>query len=568
MAAEDYEDEPMPYDASDKVAEGAESEGHDRVAKVLARAGVGSRREVERLIEAGRVAINGLLLTTPAIKVEPDDILTVDGEVIAGAEATRVFRYHKPVGLVTTHADPKGRPTVFSALPEGLPRLISVGRLDLASEGLLLLTNDGGLTRALELPRTGWKRIYRARAFGDASQAKLDRLKDGITVEGVSYGAIDAKLDKVTGSNCWITVTIAEGKNREVRRVLEAVGLKVNRLIRLAYGPFSLGTLAPGFVEEVGPRVIRELLAEFIDPANMPVGNGTQYKAPPQAQSRRDPTATSTSKQLADPKPEKPVYKEGWAKPKKKAVNHVMPKRPKAKIVADFGPGKREIKAVPFRANTPMTDAERVSKSHKAVPATPAGKPPPKDLRPQHFKDRETAALAEDAKALALRKALAGLDDDGPGKARGRPGKPFAKPGEKPAGKFAGKPADRSSGKFAGKPSEDGKPAGKFAKPGDRPAGKFAGKPEKPAKPMGRHLEGKAKGHWFTAPGEAPSTRPAPAGKAKPGAKPGVKPARSGPQAGPKRPGPGGPTASSAPPRTTGARPPGPPSKGGPKRRG
>jgi 23S rRNA pseudouridine2605 synthase len=553
MAAEDYEDEPMPYDASDKVAEGAESEGHDRVAKVLARAGVGSRREVERLIEAGRVAINGLLLTTPAIKVEPDDILTVDGEVIAGAEATRVFRYHKPVGLVTTHADPKGRPTVFSALPEGLPRLISVGRLDLASEGLLLLTNDGGLTRALELPSTGWKRIYRARAFGEASQAKLDKLKDGITVEGVRYGAIEAKLDKVTGSNCWITVTLAEGKNREVRRVLEAIGLKVNRLIRLAYGPFSLGTLAPGFVEEVGPRVIREMLGEYIDPANMPAGNGVQYKAPPQAQSRRDPTLSSTSKVLAEQKPDKPVYKEGWAKPKKKAVTHVMPKRPKAKIVADFGPGKREVKPVTFRGNAPKTDADRVSKSHKTPAATP-GRPPPKDLRPQHFKDRETAAAAEDAKALALRKALAGLDD-GPGKGGGRAGKPGGKPFGKPPGKFAGKPGEKPAGTFAGKPPE---------KAGDRPARTFAGKPEKAPKPLGRHLEGKAKGHWFTAPGEAPSTRPAPAGKARPGAKP----ARSGPPAGPKRPGPGGPSRSSAPPRTSGARPPGPPSKGGPKPRG
>jgi 23S rRNA pseudouridine2605 synthase len=446
MAAEDYEDEPMPYDASDKVAEGAESEGHDRVAKVLARAGVGSRREVERLIEAGRVAINGKLLTTPAIKVEADDILTVDGEVIAGAEATRVFRYHKPVGLVTTHSDPKGRPTVFSALPEGLPRLISVGRLDLASEGLLLLTNDGGLTRALELPSTGWKRIYRARAYGDATQAKLDRLKDGITVEGVRYGAIDAKLDKVTGSNCWITVTIAEGKNREVRRVLEAIGLKVNRLIRLAYGPFSLGTLAAGFVEEVGPRVIRELLADFIDPDNMPTGNGVQYKAPPQAQSRRDPSVGSTSKVVGDPKPEKPVYKPGWAKPKKKAVNHVMPKRPKAKIIADFGPGKREIKPQPFRANTPKTDADRVSKGGKPEPVK-AERPPPKDLRPQHFKDRETAAAAEDAKALALRKALAGLVES-PGKKGGpksKGGKP--RPGGLPAPKAApNRPGAKSKG--------------------------------------------------------------------------------------------------------------------------
>lgn len=506
MAAEDYEDEPMPYDASDRVAEGVESEGHDRVAKVLARAGVGSRREVERLIEAGRVAINGLVLTTPAIKVEAGDILTVDGEVIAGAEATRVFRYHKPVGLVTTHADPKGRPTVFSALPPGLPRLISVGRLDLASEGLLLLTNDGGLTRALELPSTGWKRIYRARAYGEASQAKLDRLKDGITVEGVRYGAIEAKLDKVTGSNCWITVTLAEGKNREVRRVLEAIGLKVNRLIRLAYGPFSLGTLAPGFVEEVGPRVIRELLAEHIDPENLPTGNSVQYKAPPQAQSRRDPTVGSTSKVLAEPKPEKPVYKAGWARPKKKAVSHVMPKRPKAKIVADFGPGKREVKPVTFRGNAPKTDADRASKSYKIAPAkagpAKAERPPPKDLRPQHFKDCEAASAAEEAKVLALRKALAGLDD-GPKKG--------PRPGGKPPGKFAGKPPEKA---------------------GDKPVRTSAGKPDKAPKPLGRHVEGKAKGHWFTAPGEAPSTRPAPASKARPGAKP-----RPAAPAGAKRPG-------------------------------
>ena len=251
MAAEDYEDEPMPYDASDRVAEGVESEGHDRVAKVLARAGVGSRREVERLIEAGRVAINGLVLTTPAIKVEANDILTVDGEVIAGAEATRVFRYHKPVGLVTTHADPKGRPTVFSALPEGLPRLISVGRLDLASEGLLLLTNDGGLTRALELPSTGVERTYRARAFGEVSQAQLEELIEGVEIEGMRYGRIDANLERRTGANQWIEMTLTEGKNREVRKVLDFLGVKVNRLIRTRYGPFVLGDSKAGDVAEV-----------------------------------------------------------------------------------------------------------------------------------------------------------------------------------------------------------------------------------------------------------------------------------------------------------------------------
>jgi 23S rRNA pseudouridine2605 synthase len=440
--------------------------GQERIAKVLARAGVASRREVERLIEAGRVAINGRVLDSPAVKIEAGDIVTVDGEVVADAEPTRLFRYHKPVGLVTTHSDPKGRPTVFEALPPGLPRVISVGRLDLASEGLLLLTNDGGLTRQLELPSTGWARVYRARAYGETTQAKLDRLKDGVTVEGVKYGPIDARLDKVNGRNLWITVTLAEGKNREVRRVLDSLGLKVNRLIRLAYGPFSLGTLAPGFVEEVGPRVIRELLAGIVEPENMPTGNAVQYKAPPQAQSRRDPTVGSTSRGLVEPKPEKPVYKEGWAKPKKKAVRHAMPKRPKARVVADFGPGKRDAKPKPFRANTPLTDAERVSRGGKAPPAK-GGRPPPKDLRPQHFKDRETAASADqDARALAFRKALAGLDD-GPRKG----GKP-----DRPA------PARGRGGAF--------KPAGSQRPDGPRPPGpaglKARGKPpgKTPARPQ------------------------------------------------------------------------------------
>jgi 23S rRNA pseudouridine2605 synthase len=293
---------------------------NDRVAKVLARAGVASRREIERLIEAGRVAVNGQVLTTPAVKIEPGDILTVDGEVVADAEPTRLFRYHKPVGLLTAHADPKGRPTVFSALPPGLPRLISIGRLDLNSEGLLLLTNDGGLARQLEMPSNGWIRRYRARAFGSTSQEKLDTLKAGVTVEGVHYGSIEAKLDKANGRNVWITVTLSEGKNREVRRVLESIGLKVNRLIRVSYGPFALGELSSGGVEEVGPRVIRELLSEQIAPANLPKGDKVQFKPFSPGPSRRDPTPSAGGpKKAAAPKEEvKKVYKAGWAKPKKK----------------------------------------------------------------------------------------------------------------------------------------------------------------------------------------------------------------------------------------------------------
>ena len=287
----------------------------ERVAKALARAGVASRRDVEKLIEAGRVALNGAVLTTPAVKVEPGDILTVDGEVVEQAEPTRLFRYHKPVDLLTTHKDPKGRTTVFDALPPGLPRLISVGRLDINSEGLLLLTNDGELARALEQPSTGLVRRYRVRARGRITQPELDKLKDGVTVEGVQYGPIDAKIDKAKegpqGANIWLTVVLAEGKNREVRRVLKSLGLLVGRLIRLSYGPFSLGTLEMGHIEEVGPRVIREQLAEYIDPEDLPTGDRPLFTGKAGPSGRRGVSAPSDGV----PKP-KAVYKAGWATPK------------------------------------------------------------------------------------------------------------------------------------------------------------------------------------------------------------------------------------------------------------
>jgi 23S rRNA pseudouridine2605 synthase len=311
-------------DGQDDAASGAGG----RVAKALARAGVASRREVERLIEAGRVALNGRVLTTPAVKVAPGDVLTVDGNVVSDAEPTRLWRYHKPVGLVTTHKDPHDRPTVFQALPEALPRVISIGRLDLNSEGLLLLTNDGDLARALELPSTGWMRRYRARARGRTDQAKLDRLKDGITVDGVRYGPVEAKLDKVkqgpdgtTPANVWITVTLAEGKNREVRKVLEALGLTVNRLIRLSYGPFQLGILGQGQVEEVGPRVIREQLVDLIAPENMPKGDKVVAIHQPGIKSRRAPGqgAAAEGALVPPPAPGKPKYKAGWARAKPKA---------------------------------------------------------------------------------------------------------------------------------------------------------------------------------------------------------------------------------------------------------
>ncbi|MDX3925646.1 MAG: pseudouridine synthase [Shinella sp.] len=247
----------------------------ERISKLLARAGVASRRDVERMIMEGRVSLNGAVLDTPVVNATLADHIEVDGQPIRGIERTRLWLYHKPAGLVTTNSDPEGRPTVFENLPAELPRVLSIGRLDINTEGLLLLTNDGGLARVLELPATGWLRRYRVRAHGKIDQEALDRLKDGIAVEGVLYGGIDATLDKVQGSNVWITMGLREGKNREIKNVLGALGLEVNRLIRISYGPFQLGELPEGHAQEIrgrtlrdqlGPRLIEEAKANFDAP--------------------------------------------------------------------------------------------------------------------------------------------------------------------------------------------------------------------------------------------------------------------------------------------------------------
>jgi len=231
-----------------------------RIAKAMARAGLCSRREAERWIVEGRVRVNGRKLTTPAFEVSDKDEVLVDGKPLPSPEPVRLWRYHKPRGLVTTHKDPQGRPTVFAALPPDLPRVVSIGRLDFNSEGLLLLTNDGTLARHLELPATGWLRRYRVRAHGRVSQGELDALKDGVEIEGVRYGAIEATLDSVQSANAWLTIGLREGKNREVRRILAHLGLEVNRLIRISYGPFQLLDLKPGAVEPVKRRVLAEQL--------------------------------------------------------------------------------------------------------------------------------------------------------------------------------------------------------------------------------------------------------------------------------------------------------------------
>ena len=321
-----------------------------RIAKLLARAGVASRREIERMIEEGRVALDGVVLATPATIVSGLQGITVDGEPVAAVEAARLFRYHKPTGLLTAERDARGRTTIYDKLPPGLPRVVPVGRLDLTTEGLLLMTTDGELKRRLELPSTGVPRSYRARAYGPVTQAQLEDLIDGIEIDGVRYGRIDANLERRTGTNVWIELTLSEGKNREVRRVLEHLGLRVSRLIRTRYGPFVLGDLAAGAVEEVKQHELVEFLktldsapvAAARDPAlagqtmrkhwrialpkgvplPRPAGPGRPdpvRSAPARAVPAKIRTAPPAPTEAPAPRPKRAkVDRTGWAKPKPK----------------------------------------------------------------------------------------------------------------------------------------------------------------------------------------------------------------------------------------------------------
>jgi 23S rRNA pseudouridine2605 synthase len=236
------------------------SEEPQRIAKYLARAGVASRREVERMIAIGQVELNGTILDTPAIKVTSADVIVVNGETIGAAEEVRFWRYYKPIGLVTTDNDEKGRNTIYDYMPDHMPRVMSVGRLDINSEGLLLLTNDGGLKRKLELPATGWLRRYRVRVNGNPTEEMVAPLRQGIVVDRERFKGMEVRLDRQQGANAWLTIGLREGKNREIRRAMEYVGLRVNRLIRTSYGPFKLDDLQPGEVEEMRPKTIKDQL--------------------------------------------------------------------------------------------------------------------------------------------------------------------------------------------------------------------------------------------------------------------------------------------------------------------
>ena len=436
----------------------------ERIAKAMARAGIASRREVERLIGLGKVAVNGRILDTPATLVTRDDVITVNGKPMGAAQATRVWRYHKPAGLITSHNDPAGRPTVFDALPSGLPRVISVGRLDLNTEGLLLLTNDGELSRALEMPDTALVRHYRARARGRITQEQLDKLKTGCTIDGVHYGPMEATIDKAkekgegerSSANLWISVSITEGKNREVRKVLESVGLTVNRLIRLAYGPFQLGTLPVGAVEEVGPRVIREMLVDHIRPENLPTGNTVSTPAPIPGRRTSSPIVTGKSgSAMSDPsrKPsrvraateaqadavdrrERPAKKEGWAKATPK-FEHTRTFKPRARPQAVEGDERSERPRKPF---------SREPRSDQFIDDRRA----PRDGAKDGFKPREGGFGDRPKRDFQPR--------DGASRSGGdRPQRDFSpRSGGKPGG-FGGKPGGSRPG--GGKPF-GGKPGG------------------------------------------------------------------------------------------------------------
>ncbi|MEO0393190.1 MAG: pseudouridine synthase [Pseudomonadota bacterium] len=298
----------------------------ERIAKRMARAGLCYRREAEAWIEAGRVRVNGKLLKTPAHTVTDRDCIDVDGKPLPQAEQPRVWRYHKPTGIVTTNHDPQGRPTIFDNLPKSLPRVITVGRLDLNSEGLLLLTNDGEIARKLELPSTGWQRKYRARVHGTVDQAKLSKLADGHEVSGIKYGPIQAVLERAqTGANAWVQVSLREGKNREVRKVLESIGLTVNRLIRISYGPFLLGNLPEGGVEELAPHVLADQLGigERRSKEGHAVAKPRQKpkrkpKSPPKAARTNPKAPAEKSKRTPHQKPgKKPGTHAGHAKPQR-----------------------------------------------------------------------------------------------------------------------------------------------------------------------------------------------------------------------------------------------------------
>lgn len=498
----------------------------ERIAKVMARAGVASRRDSEAMIAEGRVSVNGQVLESPAYDVKPTDTVLVDGEPLPARERTRLWLFHKPRGVVTTNFDPEGRPTVFDTLPEDLPRVLTIGRLDINTEGLLLLTNDGGLARVLELPETGWLRRYRVRAFGEVTQDVLDTVKDGVTIEGVHYGPVIARFERQQGFNTWLTVDLREGKNREVKTVLEHLGLTVNRLIRISFGPFQLGDLPEGEVEEIRSRVLQDQLG-----TELAAKAGADFEAPrrdalPAAPPRREaPAAEDRPRRRSDaprrdeaapaqrPRGDKPWTRGVWrdegeaqrprkapprrgADPKleretREASGEVARKRDKA--IAD-PKGRRVL--VERVSSTARDEAPAESESRRRPdrkPRNERGEARPARSAERSFGDRPVRRPREES---------GGRDrtDERPWQDRSeqtrapRGDRPARDGAERPARRFGDKPAsDRPRGRsfgdkpaggrpFGGKPG-GGRPGG--GRPGGgRPGG--AGKGPRPGGPRGQ----------------------------------------------------------------------------------
>jgi len=433
-----------------KRKSGERPEG-ERVAKVIARAGLASRRDVEAWIAEGRVSVNGGTIRSPALNVTPRDRIAVDGQPLPSRERTRLFLYHKPRGLVTTSRDPEGRRTIFDALPPDLPRVVSIGRLDINTEGLLLLTNDGGLARTLELPATGWLRRYRVRAHGAVTQADLDALKAGVTIDGIHYGAIDATLDREQGANVWLTFGIREGKNREVRRVLEHLGLQVGRLIRLSYGPFQLGELSEGSVEEIRSRVLRDQLGEALV-----AQAGADFSGPAGAGDER-------------PRPPRESAGEGVSRHGGERRGQASQARgPKDRGPQDRGPRDRGTKieraghrAGPDRTRSDRAEARERPPRERRPDASSASRPPRPargrdgersrpyrdDASPGRRTGEETRSHRSASASAAGRPAQRGRDsrrDDHASGGEGRFGRPHPPRPDTPRGSFEGRAANRS----------------------------------------------------------------------------------------------------------------------------
>lgn len=446
----------MADKSTPKAPQGAAPDG-ERIAKVLSRRGIASRREAERLIEAGEVTVNGKRIDSPALNVTAKDRITISGQPLPEEEPSRLWLYYKPEGLVTSAADEKGRDTVFDHLPEDMPRVMSIGRLDLNSEGLLLLTNDGALKRRLELPSTGWLRKYRVRVNGNPVDPDLDPLRKGIVVDGETFQPMHVVLDRVQGANAWLTVGLREGKNREIRRAMNAIGLYVNRLIRVSYGPFRLGDLQPGQVEEVRARVLRDQLgeggeteAEAPKPAaraGRPARPGGTHSGKPGGKpaGKAAPRGEGRGDARADARPnERPGAKPAGA-PRKSAGGAALPRPAKP------GDGVRILasawkSAVRPRLETDEPPAEsRGPRPARPGPAKPAGGKPAAKPAPRGEAKPARAPAGPDARSGAKPAANSAAR---PGSRAGaQPGpKPAAKPGPKPPARGPSPGAPRSGG--------------------------------------------------------------------------------------------------------------------------